>query len=77
MGYPKETKRYYFYNPIEGKVFVTQTGIFLEKEFISKETSGRKIQLKEIQNLQNNIKPVMELEQRPQTVMKQEPTRVT
>ena len=69
MDYPKETKWYYFYNPIEGKVFVTWTSIFLEKEFISRETNGRKIQLEEIQDLQNNIELEMELDQRPQTVV--------
>ncbi|KAK8523055.1 hypothetical protein V6N12_073766 [Hibiscus sabdariffa] len=31
VGYPKETKGYYFYN--ENKVFVARTGVFLEKEF--------------------------------------------
>ena len=31
VGYPKETKGYDFYNPSEGKVFVTRTGVFLEK----------------------------------------------
>ena len=36
VGYPKTTKGYYFYNPNEQKVFVAQTGVFLEKEFIFK-----------------------------------------
>ena len=44
-GYPKETIGYYFYNPSEGKVFVAQTGAFLEKDFISKEIKGRKVEL--------------------------------
>ncbi|KAK8694853.1 hypothetical protein V6N13_072397 [Hibiscus sabdariffa] len=35
VGYPKETKGYYFYNPKENKVFVAQTGVFLENEFLS------------------------------------------
>ena len=39
VGYPKETKGYYFYNPIENKVFVARNGVFLEREFISKGTS--------------------------------------
>ncbi|XP_074299920.1 uncharacterized protein LOC141631101 [Silene latifolia] len=46
--YPKETKGYYFYNPFEGKVFVTRYGLFLEKEFLSKGTSGSRIDLEEI-----------------------------
>ena len=69
VGYPKEIKGYYFYNPIKSKVFITWTGIFLAREFISRETNGRKKQLKEIWDSQNNIEPEIELEQRPQTVM--------
>ena len=51
MGYPKETKGYYFYNALKNKVFVTQNGVFLESEFISKGTSGSTVQLEEIQEL--------------------------
>ncbi|KAK8504798.1 hypothetical protein V6N12_063805 [Hibiscus sabdariffa] len=40
VGYPKETKGYYFYN--ENKVFVARTGVFLEKEFLTK--SGKETQ---------------------------------
>ena len=36
VGYPKETKGYYFFDPQENKVFVARTGVFLEKEFLSK-----------------------------------------
>jgi hypothetical protein len=49
VGYPRETKGYYFYNKAEGKVFVARNGIFLEKEFLSKGLSGSKVQLEEIQ----------------------------
>ena len=31
IGYPKETKGYYFYLPSENKVFVSRGGTFLEK----------------------------------------------
>ena len=31
MGYPKETKGYYFYNAFENKVFIAHNGIFLER----------------------------------------------
>ena len=48
VGYPKQTKRYYFNNLDEGKVVVARTGIFLEREFISRGTSGRKIEFKEV-----------------------------
>jgi hypothetical protein len=36
VGYPRETKGYYFYNKAEGKVFVARNGVFMEKEFLSK-----------------------------------------
>ena len=36
VGYPKETKGYYFYNPTKNKVFIAQKDVFLEKEFIFK-----------------------------------------
>ena len=48
VGYPKETKRYYFYNPSDNKVFVARKAVFLEKEFVSKKNSGSKIQLEEV-----------------------------
>ena len=64
-GYLQEDKRYYFYNPIKGKVFVNWVGIFLEREFISKGSSRRKVLLEEVQDSQNNIELEMELEQRP------------
>ena len=43
IGYPKEMVGYTFYLRSEGKVFVAKNGSFLEKEFLSKELSGRKI----------------------------------
>src|ERR1044071_2707132 len=43
VGYPKETCGYNFYNQSKSKTFVAKTGHFLEKEFLSKELSGRKI----------------------------------
>ena len=50
MGYPKETLGYYFYNRSEGKVFVARNGVFLEKEFLKGEKSGRTVQLKEVRD---------------------------
>jgi hypothetical protein len=55
VGYPKETKGYYFYNIAEGKVFVARSGIFMEKEFLSKVVSGSKVQLEEIQETPRNV----------------------
>ena len=48
IGYPKETIGYTFYHRSEGKTFVAKFGSFLEKEFLSKEVSGRKVELDEV-----------------------------
>ena len=48
IGYPKETVGYTFYLRSEGKIFVAKNGCFLEKEFLSKEVSGRKVELDEV-----------------------------
>ena len=48
IGYPKETVGYTFYHRSEGKTFVAKYGSFLEKEFLSKDVSGRKVELDEV-----------------------------
>ena len=48
IGYPKETIGYTFYHRSEGKTFVAKFANFLEKEFLSKEVSGRKVELDEV-----------------------------
>ena len=48
IGCPKETVGYTFYHRSEGKIFVAKNGSFLEKEFLSKEISGRKVELDEV-----------------------------
>ena len=48
IGYPKETVGYTFYHRSEGKIFVAKNGSFLEKELLSKEVSGRKVELDEV-----------------------------
>ena len=48
IGYPKETVVYTFYHRSEGKIFVAKNGSFLEKEFLSKDVSGRKVELDEV-----------------------------
>ncbi|KAK8506883.1 hypothetical protein V6N12_046244 [Hibiscus sabdariffa] len=63
VGYPKETKGYYFYN--ENKVFVARTGVFLEKKILSNNGKGRNIELKEVQQQQVH-EP--EVEETPQVV---------
>ena len=47
IGYPKETVGYTLCHRFEGKIFVAKNGSFLE-EFLSKEVSGRKIELDEV-----------------------------
>ena len=56
IGYPKEIVGYTFYHRSEGKIFVAKNGSFLEKKFLSKEVSGRKVELDEV------IVPSLELE---------------
>src|SRR4051812_26098067 len=48
IGCPKETVGYTFYHRSEGKIFITKNGSFQEKEFLSKEVSGRKVELDEV-----------------------------
>ena len=48
IGYLKETVGCTFYHRYEGKIFVAKNGSFLEKEFLSKEVSGRKVELNEV-----------------------------
>ena len=55
VGYPKDTKGYYFYILIENKVFVARNAVFLEREFISKGTSRSMVQLEEVREPQDNI----------------------
>ncbi|KAL0406197.1 UNVERIFIED_CONTAM: hypothetical protein Slati_3933600 [Sesamum latifolium] len=35
IGYPKETAGYYFYDPVEQKIFISRNAVFLEKGFPS------------------------------------------
>src|SRR5215216_2745156 len=56
IGYPKETIGYTFYHRSEGKIFIAKNGSFLEKDFLSKEVSGSKVELDEV------IVPAPELE---------------
>ena len=60
VGYPKESKGYYFYNTPKNKVFIALDGVFLEREHISKGTSGSRVQLEELQESQNSIIPHIE-----------------
>ena len=48
IGYPRDTIRYTFYNKAEGTIFVSWNGVFLKKDYLSKEFSGRMVSLDEI-----------------------------
>ncbi|GKC46447.1 retrotransposon protein, putative, ty1-copia subclass [Tanacetum coccineum] len=48
IGYPEELFGYLFYKPKDNVVFVARRGVFLERDIISKEDSGSKIDLEEI-----------------------------
>ncbi|KAK8512047.1 hypothetical protein V6N12_018528 [Hibiscus sabdariffa] len=65
VGYPKETKGYYFYNHKENKVFVARTRVFLKKDFLSSKEDRRNIELEEVQQ-QQDTEP--EVERFSQTV---------
>ena len=48
IGYPEETIGYTFYHRSEGKTLFAKFGNFLEKGFLLKEVSGRKVELDEV-----------------------------
>ena len=48
IGYPEETIGYTFYRRSEGKTFFAKFGNFLEKGFLLKEVSGRKVELDKV-----------------------------
>ncbi|VFQ92433.1 unnamed protein product [Cuscuta campestris] len=62
VGYPKETKGYEFYHPTDNKIFVAWNATFLEKEFLSAISSGRKVDLEEIREPQEEISIAVEPE---------------
>ncbi|GJX59860.1 putative RNA-directed DNA polymerase, partial [Tanacetum coccineum] len=50
VGYTKETMGYYFYYPLENKIFVSRYAEFLETNLIKQEASGRTVDFDEIQS---------------------------
>ena len=65
VGYPRETKGYYFYHRSGNKVFVARHGTFMEEEFLSKESSGSTVALEEIRDPLPETSGQTELEQVP------------
>ncbi|GJX14652.1 retrotransposon protein, putative, ty1-copia subclass [Tanacetum coccineum] len=50
LGYPKETIGYYFYYPLENKIFVAGYAEFFETNLIKQEASGSTVDFDEIQS---------------------------
>jgi hypothetical protein len=48
VGYPKETKGYYFYYKSGNKIAVARHAVFLEKEFLARGSSESNVQLEKI-----------------------------
>ena len=64
IGYPKETKGYYFYHANEQKMFVNLRTIFLAKEFLGEGTVASKVELDEVQQVESptqNVEPKSDL----------------
>ena len=53
IGYPKEIRGYYFYHPIEQKVFIGLQATFLEKEFLGDGIVTAKVELNEVQQVED------------------------
>ncbi|GKD10150.1 retrotransposon protein, putative, ty1-copia subclass [Tanacetum coccineum] len=50
VGYPKETMGYYFYYPLENKIFVARYAEFFKTNLIKQEASGSTVDFDEIQS---------------------------
>ncbi|XP_022864792.1 uncharacterized protein LOC111384708 [Olea europaea var. sylvestris] len=62
-GYPKGMKCYYFYNPLDKKVFVSTNATFLEDKYIEEHKSTTKILLEEmLEHGSNNSVPNFRIE---------------
>jgi hypothetical protein len=48
VGYPKGTEGYYFYSPLDKKVFVSTNATFLEDKYIEEHKSTSNILLEEV-----------------------------
>lgn len=48
VGYPKEMKSGFFYNPKEKKVFISTNAIFLKDDHIRNHKTNNKVVLKEL-----------------------------
>ncbi|GKB92018.1 retrotransposon protein, putative, ty1-copia subclass [Tanacetum coccineum] len=76
VGYPKESFGYLFYKPKDNVVFVARRGVFLEREMISKEDSGSKIDLEEIQESVDE-EPIVNTDTQQEVVTPVEPDDIS
>ncbi|GJT53727.1 retrotransposon protein, putative, ty1-copia subclass [Tanacetum coccineum] len=63
VGYPKETMGYYFYYPLENKIFVSQNAEFFENSFMIQEANTQPSE-----NTSNEHNEVAPIEAEPQNV---------
>ncbi|GJX09800.1 putative RNA-directed DNA polymerase [Tanacetum coccineum] len=76
IGYLEESFGYLFYKPKDNVVFVAQRGVFLEREMISKEDSGSKIDLEEIQESADE-EPIVNTNTQPEVVTPVKPDDIS
>ncbi|GJS14586.1 retrotransposon protein, putative, ty1-copia subclass [Tanacetum coccineum] len=76
ISYPEESFGYLFYKPKDDVVFVARRGVFLEREMISKEDSGSKIDLEEIQESADE-EPIVNTNTQPEVVIPVKPDDIS
>nr|GEU45653.1 hypothetical protein [Tanacetum cinerariifolium] len=76
IGYPEESFGYLLYKPKDNVVFVARRGVFLEREMISKEDSGSKIDLEEIQE-SGDEEPIINTDTQQEVVTPVEPDDIS
>ncbi|GKA44264.1 retrotransposon protein, putative, ty1-copia subclass [Tanacetum coccineum] len=76
VGYLEESFGYLFYKPKDNVVFVARRGVFLEREMISKEDSGSKIDLEEIQESADE-EPIVNIDTQQEVVTPVEPNDIS
>ncbi|GJZ70832.1 putative RNA-directed DNA polymerase [Tanacetum coccineum] len=76
VSYPEESFGYLFYKPKDDVVFVARRGVFIEREMISKEDSGSKIDLEEIQESADE-EPIVNTDTQQEVVTPVEPDDIS
>nr|GEU90936.1 hypothetical protein [Tanacetum cinerariifolium] len=76
ISYPEESFGYLFYKSKDNVVSVAQRGVFLDREMISKEDSGSKINLEEIQDSINE-EPIVNTDTQQEVVTPVKPDDIS